>query len=165
MYIWGRGMSIALMDSQRGLCRPEPPKAKATNLKGPQALSSDETSSTPLNTASHLIPSPRLEGSVGRLSEKQVTCRRTHSPPVSGKLALTIAVPADSKAHTPLVKAPSLPSWSYKRDTLFLATVEITWCCAESEWLVPWGLLLWSCWNLVGGGWGGSVLLLSLGGY
>lgn len=119
-------MSIALMDSQRGLCRPEPTKAKATNLKGPQALSSDETSSTPLNTASHLIPSPRLEGSVGRLSEKQVTCRRTHSPPVSGKLALTIAVPANSKAHIPLVKAPSLPSWSYKRDTLFLATVEIT---------------------------------------
>ena len=26
------------------------------------------------------------------------------------------------------------------------------------------GASLWSCWNLVGGGWGDSVLLLSLGG-
>ena len=51
-------MSVALVDPQRGLCPPEPPKAKATNLKSPQALSSDETSSTPLNTASHLIPTP-----------------------------------------------------------------------------------------------------------
>ena len=112
----------------RGLCPPEPPKAKATNLKSPQALSSDETSLTPLNIASHLIPTPRLEGRVGRyphLSEKQVTWGRTHSQPVSGKLALTIAIPANSKAHTPLVKAPSLPLQSYKRDELFLATVEI----------------------------------------
>ena len=70
-------MSVALVDPQRGLCPPEPPKAKATNLKSPQALSSDETSLTPLNTASHLIPTPHMEGNVGRYphsSEKQVTC-------------------------------------------------------------------------------------------